>query len=160
MLAMTLLALITLAAVMAPAATAQPAYRYRVLAEINRVRAAHGLGRLEMATTLRYAALGHSRDMLARHYFDHTSPSGVTLGMRVNRCGFLRYGSWWAGEDLAWGSGSYGTPVGIVRMWLNSSSHRAILLSPTPTHVGISRVVGTFQGVAGASVVTADFASR
>jgi uncharacterized protein YkwD len=43
---------------------------------------------------------------------------------------------------------------------MRSPGHRANLLRPGWTRVGIGARVGTFQGYRGATVVTADFAGR
>jgi uncharacterized protein YkwD len=63
-----------------------------------------------------------------------------------------------AGENLAWGSGAQGTAQALVAAWLASPPHRANLLAPSFRRAGIGEMVGRFQGVAGAHVVTADFA--
>ena len=34
-----------------------------------------------------------------------------------------------AGENIAWGTGSYGSPEGIVKQWMNIPPHRAIILT-------------------------------
>ena len=65
----------------------------------------HGLAPVRHAPGLDKTAQSHSADMVARHYFAHTSPTGSTLFDRINRSGFTRYGAWWAGETLAWGRG-------------------------------------------------------
>lgn len=63
-----------------------------------------------------------------------------------------------AGENLAWGTGARGTAQGVVVAWLASPGHRANLLRPSFTRVGVSDLVGAFRGYRGAHVVTADFA--
>jgi uncharacterized protein YkwD len=127
---------------------------------INKVRTSHGLRRIAMSTGLRAAAAHHSRDMLWRGYFAHTSPTGSTLTQRVLRSGFVTYGPWWAGETLAWGYGSQGDPAAVVQAWLKSPEHRAIILSARYHLVGIGRVHGTFLGHPGASVWTVDWGHR
>ena len=47
----------------------------------------------------------------------------------------------------------------VVRMWLNSRPHRAVLLSRGFRRVGVGRRVGRL-GARRACLVTADFASR
>jgi uncharacterized protein YkwD len=42
-------------------------------------------------------------------------------------------------------------------MWLASPGHRANLLKPSYRRIGVGVARGTFQGYAGASIVTADF---
>ena len=85
---------------------------------------------------------------------------GLTLFERIVRSGFVTYGPWTAGETLAWGTGSYGSPAGVVNMWMHSPDHRAILLSSSYRFVGIGRAYGTFQGYRGADIWTADWGHR
>lgn len=76
------------------------------------------------------------------------------------RSGFVSGYSWQAGETLAWGTGVLGKPGRIVKAWLNSPEHRAILLSSTWSRIGISRACGRFLGHSGACVWTADWVKR
>jgi uncharacterized protein YkwD len=145
------------AAVPAQAATPRWMGLFRA---INAVRTSHGLRPIVISKGLRGAAKRHSRDMLCRGYFAHTSPTGSTLTQRVMRSGFVTYGPWWAGETLAWGSGAYGDPARVVQAWLKSPEHRSIMLSSRYRLVGIGRVYGTFLGHPGASVWTVDWGHR
>ena len=99
-------------------------------------------------------------DMVERNYFAHTSPTGSTLSYRVVHSMFRTTGTWWAGENLAWGTGTIGSPRNVIRMWLASPAHRAILLSPSYGYVGVGRTVGRFQGFEAAAVWTVDFGHR
>jgi uncharacterized protein YkwD len=121
-----------------------------LLREMNRVRAEHGLGRLSADTHLQNAARAHSQEMLSSNVFTHGAFGSRMLQFNVT--GKL------AGENLAWGTGARGTAQGIVAAWLASPEHRANLLRPSFTRVGISDLVGAFRGYSGAHVVTADFA--
>ena len=121
-----------------------------LLREMNRVRAAHGLGRLSADTHLQRAARAHSKEMVGSNVFAHGAFG--TRMLQFNVTGKL------AGENLAWGTGFRGTAQGIVAAWLASPEHRANLLRPSFNRVGISDLVAAFQGHAGAHVVTADFA--
>jgi uncharacterized protein YkwD len=121
-----------------------------LLREMNRVRAEHGLGRLTADTHLIRAARSHSREMLGTNVFQHGAFSSRMAQFNVT--GTL------AGENLAWGTGARGTAQGIVVAWLASPGHRANLLRPSFTRVGISDLLGSFRGYRGAHVVTADFA--
>src|SRR6266487_2152589 len=64
------------------------------------------------------------------------------------------------GENLAWASGALAQARQIVSLWLNSPEHRANLLRPGYRTVGVGALKGTLDGVAGALVVTTDFAGR
>jgi uncharacterized protein YkwD len=135
-------------------------YRWRLFLEINQVRRDHGLHALHIAPGLRAAAQNHSNDMVNRDYFSHTSPTGSTLYRRIVNSGFTTYGSWGAGENLAWGTSTIGSPRSTVRMWLASPEHRANLLSRSWGWVGVGRRSGRFLGHSGAVVWTVDFGHR
>ena len=148
----------TLGAAVATGATLRP--RTVMLEKLNEVRAAHGLRAVRPALLLRLTAQRHSDDMVIRDYFSHTSPGGSTLLDRIMKSGFVSGYSWEAGETLAWGTGVLGKPGHVIVAWLNSPEHRAILLSPTWSRIGISRACGRFLGHARACVWTADWVKR
>ena len=122
----------------------------RLLRDLNDVRAAHGLAPLRYDPRLQRAARAHSRDMLVTQLFQHGS-----FGERMLR--FDVTGSV-IGENIAWGNGPLGSASGILRAWLQSPEHRANLLRPGYTRIGIGDLGGPFLGYTGAHVVTADFA--
>jgi uncharacterized protein YkwD len=126
----------------------------QVLVLLNQIRAQHNLPALSANTQLRNAARAHSTDMLRRGFFDHNSPT-ETWDARVAR--YLKAPL--TGENIAWGSGSLGSPAGIVKQWMNSPPHRAIILTAELKRVGLGLASGTFQGTGDAIVATADFAS-
>jgi uncharacterized protein YkwD len=121
-----------------------------LLREMNRVRTQQGLGPLHYDRHLESAARAHSREMLGANVFEHGAFGNRMLQFNVT--GSL------AGENLAWGTGARGTARGIVVAWLGSPEHRANLLRPSFSRIGIGDLVGAFQGHRGAHVVTADFA--
>ena len=123
-----------------------------VLAEMNRVRAQHGLAPLRFDASLQRAARAHTRSMVSRNVFTHGD-----FASRMRRFGAR--GPFLA-ENLAWGSGSASTPRALVQMWLNSPPHRRNLLRPGFRRVGVGAMMATFSGASGARVVTADFAGR
>jgi uncharacterized protein YkwD len=123
-----------------------------LLQAVNSTRTAHGLRPLKLDTTLVRAARSHSLTMLRSQVFSHGDFHGRMVAFHV--AGPV------AGENLAWGNGSYSKPTAIIREWLASPEHRANLLRPGWTRIGIGIVRGTFLGNGGSSVVTADFAGR
>jgi uncharacterized protein YkwD len=157
---LVLVCVLLFSAVGSASATTNASYRWRLFLAINETRTAHGLHPLHLSSNLRGAAQRHSNDMVGRDYFAHTSPTGSTLFRRVANSGFQTFGSWWAGENLAWGTGTMGTPRYTVKMWLASPVHRANLLSSSYGWVGIGRTKGRFLGHRGAIVWTVDFAHR
>jgi uncharacterized protein YkwD len=119
-----------------------------VIRAINRARASHGLHRLLAGRRLARAADAHTRNMLRADFFSHGS-----FTQRVRR--YVRYRS--IGETLAMTSRCSARTV--VRMWLNSPTHRAVLLSGRFRRVGVGRRLGRL-GSSRACLFTADFASR
>jgi uncharacterized protein YkwD len=126
-----------------------------VIRELNDVRAQHGLPHLHASRALGRAADQHSRDMLRSDFFDHSSSDGTTFDRRVRRHADARR----VGETIAAISRRRGGAGKVVRMWMNSPPHRAIVLSGGFRRIGIARRWGSLGG-SKLAVVTADFASR
>jgi uncharacterized protein YkwD len=75
---------------------------HTTLCLINVQRRAHGLAPLRSDGLLRLAALRHSRDMVARGYFQHKSRNGSTFVARIRRTGYFTGVRFWrAGENIA-----------------------------------------------------------
>jgi len=110
------------------------------LAAVNRVRAAHGLGPLHTSALLTTAATQHSREMAIRGYFDHDSPHGPTFAARLRHYYPPRHGRrWCAGENIFWSSGT-ATPQQALAAYMKSPEHRANILSPDWTEIGVGTV--------------------
>jgi hypothetical protein len=110
---------------------------------VNQVRRDRALPILRRRWRLDEAASRHVADMVERGYFSHTSPDGATIVDRVRRSGYLEpERAWRLGETLAWGTGSLSTPTAVVRAWLHSPPHRALLLSPRFRDVGVGVAAG------------------
>jgi uncharacterized protein YkwD len=134
--------------------------RSATLCLINEARTKRGLGRLGSAGSLVRAASAHSRDMAVNDFFSHDSPGGSTPKDRIAGAGYLAGATSWAiGETIAWGSGSLATPSSIVRSWLRSPGHRAILLDSRYDDAGIGIALGAPGGASGATF-TGDFGER
>jgi uncharacterized protein YkwD len=123
---------------------------------INHQRARYGLASVRISARLASAADYHSWEMLDANYFDHPSRNGESFDRRVRRYANHRA----LGETLAMlGGCRRGSARQIVRMWMNSPGHRAILLSGKFRRIGLAKRTGSLGGNR-ACVVTADFASR
>ena len=124
---------------------------------INQERARYGLAAVRASHGLNRAADYHSWEMLQGNYFAHSSRDGGPFDARVHR--FTRPRA--IGETLAMlgGGCGRGSAHRVVRMWMNSAGHRAILLSPRYRRVGLAKRVGSL-GSMRACVVTADFGSK
>ncbi len=149
------LAVVVTAVLVAPAANAAiklTSPEAALLDVMNQTRQAHGLAPLQVDTNLVRAARWQSSDMLRKGYFSH--------GAFAQRMAAFRVRGAKVAENLAWGTGSFGTPQVIVREWLSSPQHRENLLHAGYRRIGIGTTIGTFSGWAGATMVTADFAGR
>jgi uncharacterized protein YkwD len=111
---------------------------------INNRRSARGLPRLRLNRKLSKAAVWHTHDMVRRSYFAHVSQRGRDVVDRLYGARYLggRF-SWRVGENLAWGSGSRGTPREIVRAWMNSPGHRRNMLDGRFREVGIGVIAAS-----------------
>jgi uncharacterized protein YkwD len=86
---------------------------------------------------LTQAADGHSQDMAARNYFDHTSADGRTFSQRIDATGYA-----WsaAGENIAAG---YPSVDAVMDGWTKSPGHCANLMNPNFSEIGVACVPGT-----------------
>lgn len=140
----------------ADAAARLDARERAIVRAINRQRGKHGLARVRASRRLARAADYHSWEMLDANYFAHESRDGTPFDQRVRR--YANHRS--VGEALAMlGGCGKGSARRVVRMWMNSSGHRAILLSSTYRRIGLGKRTGDLGG-SRACVVTADFGSR
>ena len=107
---------------------------------INRERAKRGLRPLTLDRRLSRTGRDHSRDMMRRHYFSHTSPEGDTVMDRVRADG-LPYR--FVGENLAHAP-SHQLAHSLL---MGSPGHRANILHREYTRVGIGVVVERGEGL-------------
>jgi uncharacterized protein YkwD len=145
-----------------PAAANLGRIRAAILCLHNQIRADHHLSLLRDHKRLRKAALGHARDMVRTHYFEHTTPSGVTMVDRILKARYVREDQGWAlGENLEWGTGSLSTPRGAMDAWMHSPGHRANILQRSFREMGVGVVIGVpVSGADGGATYTVDFGVR
>ncbi|HEU5032594.1 MAG TPA: CAP domain-containing protein [Spirillospora sp.] len=110
-------------------------YASQVVALVNAERAKHGCRALTVNSKLARAAQGHSADMHARNFFDHTNPDGKDPGDRITAAGY-RWSSY--GENIAKGQA---TPASVMQAWMNSSGHRANILNCGFKEIGVGVVL-------------------
>ena len=145
-------------------ATALSALEHGVLADINSLRAQHGLAPLRISSRLNAAARQHSSEMAARGYFSHDSVNGSSFDHRIAR--YYPMGSshyWSVGENLLWSSPDVDAG-GALTMWWNSPEHRKNMLTARWREIGLSAVhvmaaPGTYGGRE-VTIVTTDFGVR
>jgi len=139
-----------------------PDRRVALVCAIDAARAARGLPLVQESAQLTRAAQGHSDDMVARRFFKHVTPGGSTLGDRVEATGYIQgRRDWELGEAIAWAQQPLDTPDSLMRAWLASPGHRAIILDRRFRDVGIGVTPGLTDGAAnpGATAVL-DFGFR
>lgn len=124
----------TMPATTTTTSTTVSAYENRVLTLVNIERQKAGLPALKMDATLRTVARKKSQDMQAKRYFSHTSPTYGSPFQMMKSFG-ITYKI--AGENIAMGQK---TPEAVVKAWMNSPGHRANILKPGYTHIGVGYV--------------------
>jgi uncharacterized protein YkwD len=128
---------------LAPTAADMLQVQSATLCLLNAERTSRGLVALRTNAKLASAALRHSADMVANHYFAHEDRSGRGPDYRIQRAGYMpKYGPWVIGENIAWGTDYLATPREIVRAWMNSPPHRHNILYSDFREIGIGIVVG------------------
>jgi uncharacterized protein YkwD len=119
----------------------------RILELTNEERRKHGRPPLQTDEALRGVARGHSDDMIARNFFDHLNPDGLApqdrIAVRHRRLIGL------TGENIWAESGASPPDLDAVARemmygehgWMNSPPHRANILRPEYTHLGVGIAV-------------------
>ena len=117
-------------------------YEQQLVKIINQKRVKHGLPKLRIQAKLVTAAQSHSADMGRHKYFQHNSSSGETWNARILRYGYTNsgYRMWKAGENIYYGGGLYSSPILVVRAWMRSKMHRAVILTKTFRDIGAGAV--------------------
>jgi uncharacterized protein YkwD len=174
-----LLALVSLAAVLAPAAAAAgpgllaptsvcpnqnglsaPAQvqERAMLCMTNFARVQYGEAPLEDSETLESSARDKSLDILRCDSFSHYA-CGREFTYWMRATGYLSTACWRAGENLAWGTRDYGSVGSIFRAWMRSTAHRENILGNFD-QVGINLETGSLEGSSGTHVWTQHFGSH
>ena len=116
-----------------PGAGLDPA---RIVALHNQSRREAGLPPLGVDDQLTAAARAKLFDMLKRDYFAHRSPDGRQPWTFIKAAGY-RFRA--AAENLAKG---YDSETELQRDWMRSKGHRANILNPRFTEVGVADAQG------------------
>jgi uncharacterized protein YkwD len=136
-----LLALAPLPVTVGLTANPDPNLERELLALTNVDRTSNGLGSLLPEERLIDVARRRSDDMLTRNYFSHTiPPSGEKVYVMLDQQG-VDYQL--AGENLAWNNAGTSASVQKAEMdFMNSPTHRANVLKPGYTDIGIGAIPG------------------
>lgn len=120
----------------------QDAWTQQVVDLVNSERAKAGLPALSVNSQAAEAA-GVRAGEIARS-FSHTRPDGRDFSTALKEAG-VSYSS--AGENIAYGQK---TPQEVMDQWMNSAGHRANILNPNFTAIG----VGNYQNGSGTNYWT------
>ncbi|PIR66509.1 MAG: hypothetical protein COU51_03115 [Parcubacteria group bacterium CG10_big_fil_rev_8_21_14_0_10_36_14] len=107
----------------------------------NYYREKNGKAPLKQSVILNASATLKAKDMFAQQYFEHTSPTGEDAGYWVNKEG---YEFIIIGENLA--LGNFQNDEALVNGWMASPGHKANILNPSYTEIGIAVIKATYQG--------------
>lgn len=112
----------------------------RILDMVNQKRKSADLQPLSLSPELTTAATEKAADMFGKNYWAHISPTGVTPWVFIKSAG---YDYLYAGENLA---KSFDTADEVIKAWMNSPTHRANLLKPEYTEIGLAVMNGRLSG--------------
>ena len=137
----------------------QPSARLAMNCLTNYARTQSGLTPLQPSSVLDDAGQAKLAADLSCAEFSHTpcgQPFTVVFESYVK--GATSYG---IGENIEWGTGSYGTPRQAMNGWLHSTGHRENILNDTYRELGIGYLPDqTFQGYSGATLWSQEFGVR
>lgn len=117
--------------VMIPDTRSLSSHEQQVFEIVNQERAKRGLPLLKLNAELSRVARIKSQDMIDKKYFAHNSPTYGSPFQMMQSFG-LRFSA--AGENIAYGQK---TAAEVMNTWMNSSGHRANILSQAYTNIGI-----------------------
>lgn len=107
----------------------------------NRQRTKNDVAMLRRNTTLDAAATNKMKDLFARQYFDHVSPTGEGPADVIGDTGYTYIR---VGENLA--LGNFPSDADLVQAWMDSPGHRANILDDGFQEIGISVGQGMYEG--------------
>jgi uncharacterized protein YkwD len=114
---------------------------------VNDERRKAGRAALQWCEGLYNCAKAHSCDMCDRGFFNHVNPEGEgpTDRARAGHAGSYTFTPIvpnpyaWIGENIAHG---YTSAAAVMNGWMNSAGHRANILDPDYTHIGVGQCEG------------------
>lgn len=110
-------------------------FENQVLTLVNTERANQNLAPLRLSTQLTTAARSHSFAMAKDNFFSHCNPDTKKQhAYRIFKTGYPQSAT---GENIAIGQV---TPASVMNSWMNSSGHRANILSSSFTEIGIGYI--------------------
>ena len=109
-------------------------FEAEVIALVNKYREENGIRALAEQSQLTQAARLHSQDMACNQFFSHVSNTSGTL---IDRIIIQDYQYSAVGENIAAG---YLTATEVVESWMSNSGHKANLMNPQFTQIGVGYI--------------------
>ena len=113
---------------------------------------------LEEAAALEESAREKAQDIFRCDSFSHYA-CGREFSFWIREAGYLSSECWRVGENLAWGTGEYGTVRSIFRAGLNTPEHREHSVG-NDRQIGIDLKTGSLAGKPDTHVWTQHFGSH
>ena len=126
----------------------------RAFEQTNQVRVKNGLPALSWDGDVCRMARIHSESMSRNRYFSHVTPEGLRLRDRARAAGILQFSV--LGENIAYSQGYDDPGAYVVEQWMQSSKHRANILSTEFRAMAI----GSFVAPDGSIYLTQTFITR
>ncbi len=118
-----------------------------VIALTNTERVREGDGTLAENPLLMLAAQNKAKDMATKGYFSHTGPGGKSPWNWITEAGYSYQA---AGENLAV---RFDESSDVVNAWMASPTHRANIVKPVYTEIGVGTAQGVYEGIPATYVV-------
>lgn len=126
----------------------------RAFDQTNLIRVKNGLPPFTWDADICRMARTHSESMSRQAYFSHVTPAGLRLRDRARAAGILHFSV--LGENIAYTQGYDDPAVFIIEQWMQSSKHRANILSTEFRAMAI----GSFVAPDGSIYLTQTFITR
>lgn len=104
-------------------------YEEQIVNLVNQERAKAGLSAVKLDKNLQAAAYIRAKECVTS--FSHTRPNGSSFYSVLTENNIKYKG---CGENIAWGQRN---PEAVMTAWMNSSGHRANILNPSFTAIGV-----------------------
>lgn len=118
-----------------------------IIALTNSERTQNDVGSLSEDALLDKAAQAKADDMAKNGYFSHVGPDGKTPWQWISEAG---YHYQYAGENLAV---RFIDSSDVVNAWMDSPTHRANMVKPVYTEIGVGVAQGMYEGQSATYVV-------
>jgi hypothetical protein len=111
-----------------------------IIALTNTERADNNVSNLQEDALLDSAASAKAADMATNDYFAHVGPGGKTPWQWIDQSGYQYQ---YAGENLAV---RFINSTDVVNAWMASPTHRANMVKPVYTQIGVGVAEGMYEG--------------